>query len=455
VDGEDEVGQLRRAFEHMRSSLKARLDELNRLLVVSQGVASSLEAGEALRPVLEAALSTGACSARVVLSSDVAPETQVGGAPVTHFGAGSGTALYSHLDEQILALARQQETRIIMTNPTRVRVLNFAAGMSRPEALLALPLRHENLYFGVLWVAYDVSHQFSEDEVRFLSTLGGEAALAAANARLFANSEVGRQQLEAILASTPDPVLVTDQQNNLLLANPAAWQALGLTAASVEGKAVDQVIQQADLVRLLLTFSEDHLSAEVPLPDGRVYLATASTVVTADHPVGRICILRDITHFKELDQLKSDFVSTVTTICARRDTDARLRYHAGNGRRVERPTDQLRAQDRDRRREYDPPGDHAARPGPHRSGCGLAVGNDPRVRHRGTGGGRLADPGHTEAGSNQHRDLAAHHPADRSRPRPLAAGHAQPGGERHQIHRPRRQGFGARLVRPRPHGVRG
>ena len=28
VDGEDEVGQLRRAFELMRSSLKARLDEL-------------------------------------------------------------------------------------------------------------------------------------------------------------------------------------------------------------------------------------------------------------------------------------------------------------------------------------------------------------------------------------------------------------------------------------------
>ena len=308
--GEDEVGQLRRAFEHMRTSLKARLDELNRVLVVSQGVASSLELGEALRPVLEAALSTGACSARVVLSSEAAPEAQVGASPVTRFGAGKD--LYSHLDEQILALARQQENRIIMNNPTRVRALSFAAGTARPEALLGLPLRHENLYFGVLWVAHETAHQFSEDEVRFLSTLAGQAVLGAANARLFANAEVGRQQLEAILASTPDPVLVTDQQNNLLLANPAAWQALGLNAATVEGKAVDQVIQQAELVRLLGTFSEDRLSVEVPLPDGRVYLATASTVIATDHPVGRICIMRDITHLKELDQLKSDFVSTVS-----------------------------------------------------------------------------------------------------------------------------------------------
>ncbi|MDD2923172.1 MAG: HAMP domain-containing protein, partial [Anaerolineales bacterium] len=43
VDGVDEVGQLRRAFEQMRSSLQARLGEINSLLSVSQGVASSLE----------------------------------------------------------------------------------------------------------------------------------------------------------------------------------------------------------------------------------------------------------------------------------------------------------------------------------------------------------------------------------------------------------------------------
>ena len=35
--GVDEVGQLRRAFEQMRISLGARLDELNRLLIVSSG----------------------------------------------------------------------------------------------------------------------------------------------------------------------------------------------------------------------------------------------------------------------------------------------------------------------------------------------------------------------------------------------------------------------------------
>ena len=45
VKGEDEVGQLGASFEQMRVSLQARLQELNRLLMASQGVASSLTLG--------------------------------------------------------------------------------------------------------------------------------------------------------------------------------------------------------------------------------------------------------------------------------------------------------------------------------------------------------------------------------------------------------------------------
>ena len=51
---------------------------------------------------------------------------------------------------------------------------------------------------------------------------------------------------------------------------------------------------------------------EVLLPDGRTYLATASSVMADGQRVGRVCIMRDVTHFKELDTLKSEFVSTVS-----------------------------------------------------------------------------------------------------------------------------------------------
>jgi PAS domain S-box-containing protein len=311
IDGNDEVGQLRHAFENMRSSLKARLDELNRLLQVSRGVASSLEFEESVKPVLEAALSTGASAVRVVLSPEALPEMKGGSAPVTRFGLGRGNEQLAYLDDQVLPMTRQKE-RITLNNLGRVRLLTFPPNAPRPEALLALPLHHENMFYGALWLAYDKPHQFSEDEIRFLTTIAGQAALASANSQLFANAEIGRQRLAAILNSTPDPVLVTDYQGRLLLANPAAWQVLDLPGETVNGKQIDTIIQQPALLQLLQVVSEEKQSAEVELMDGKIYLATASSVIVEGQPVGRICIMRDVTRFKELDTLKSEFVATVS-----------------------------------------------------------------------------------------------------------------------------------------------
>jgi PAS domain S-box-containing protein len=311
TNGNDEVGQLRHAFENMRSSLKARLDELNRLLEVSRGVASSLEFEESVKPVMEAALSTGASAVRVVLSPEALPEMKGGSTPVTRFGYGQGNEQFAYLDDQILPMTRQKE-RVALNNLGRVRLLTFPPNAPRPEALLALPLHHENMFYGALWLAYDTPHQFSEDEIRFLTTIAGQAALASANSQLFANAEIGRQRLAAILNSTPDPVLVTDSQGRLLLTNPAAWQVLGLPGETVNGKSIDTIIQQPSLLQLLQVVSQEKQSAEVELLDGKIYLATASSVIVEGQPVGRICILRDVTRFKELDTLKSEFVATVS-----------------------------------------------------------------------------------------------------------------------------------------------
>ena len=308
---EDEVGQLRQAFEQMRLSLKARLEEQNRLLLVSQGVASSLEIGEAVAPVLQAALAGGATSARVVLAPAAMPELSGPTASPAAFSQGQATHLYADLDEQILGLTRQQE-RVALTNLGRTRVVAFKPGVPRPKALLAVALRHESQYYGALWIAYDQPHTFPEEEVRFIATLGGYAALASANARLFSSAELGRQRLSAILASTPDPVLVTDQQNCLLLANPAAWRALGVGIDWDEGQPIERVVAQEKLLNLLRSPGDEKRSDEVRLNDGKDYYATSSPILADGKRMGRVCVMRDITYFKQLDALKSEFVATVS-----------------------------------------------------------------------------------------------------------------------------------------------
>jgi len=309
VEGVDEVGQLRHAFEQMRASLKARLEEINRLLQVSQGVASSLEMQDAVKPVLEAILSTGANSVSVVLSPAILPETPV--ELPSRFSLGPARDTYAHLDDQILALAQKQE-QIVLPNLSRSRELKLDPSLPQPMALLAVALRHENRYYGVVWAGFEQPRMFSDSDVRFVTTLAGQAALAVANAHLFLNVEASRRQLEAIINSTPDPVLVTDHRNRLLLANRAAAQALSVASERASGEPTEKVVKLKPLIALLQGTSSEHQSAEIVLPDKRTYFATASSVVVEGRRVGRVCIMRDVTHFKELDNMKSEFVATVS-----------------------------------------------------------------------------------------------------------------------------------------------
>lgn len=307
--GEDEEGRLRSAFETMRISLKARLDELNRLLWVSQGVASNLELSQAVKPILESSLSFGAASARIVIAPGIIPGLEHQGSQPTCYADGHVAQLYAELDEQILQICRQQE-RIILSNPFRPRILNYRPSSPIPEALVAVAIRHENDYYGVLWLAFDLPHNFNEEEIRFITTLTSHTALAVAKARHFLNAEIGRKRLQAILESTPDPIIVTDPFGNVSLANPAAIRALSTSAPLLSPP--EQFQLPPALAELMRSTDAEIRPVELTLPDGKIYSATASTVFAENRPVSRVCVMRDVTSFKEVDALKSEFVASVS-----------------------------------------------------------------------------------------------------------------------------------------------
>ena len=119
VSGVYEVGQMRRAFEQMRASLKARLEEQGQLLLVSREVASNLEMERAVKPILAAALTRGASSACVVLLEAAVPEFETG--IPTRFGLGHSHHRFKTLDDQILAL-NQKQSQVVLTNPARTRL---------------------------------------------------------------------------------------------------------------------------------------------------------------------------------------------------------------------------------------------------------------------------------------------------------------------------------------------
>jgi hypothetical protein len=62
--------------------------------------------------------------------------------------------IYAHLDDQILALAQSQE-KIVLPNLGRSRELILRSAKANRLALLAVALRHENRYYGVVWAGFE------------------------------------------------------------------------------------------------------------------------------------------------------------------------------------------------------------------------------------------------------------------------------------------------------------
>jgi len=312
VPGDDEVARVGDAFEGMRVRLKGRLDDLSLLLQVSQAVSATLELPKGMPYILEGALkATNAQVARIVFLS-------AGGAPQMVMSRGGPREGLGSLDRVLAATARDMEPPLIVENLARAKVLTGPETLDGPiKAVIALPVRTKEQVPAVMWVGYDSVRQFEASEIDLLSTLAGQTAVLVENARLFQSAEGGRRRLAAILSSTTDAVLVTDRDDRILLVNPAVERAFSISADEAVGRKVNEAGLEPVLASVFekpLSFSESEaLTQEVPLPDGRTLYASISTILSADgERIGRVAVMRDITHFKELDELKSEFVATVS-----------------------------------------------------------------------------------------------------------------------------------------------
>jgi signal transduction histidine kinase len=306
----DEVGQLGKSFEQMRSSLRLRMEELNRLLAVSKGVASSLEISKSIQAVLKAALDSGASAARVVLVPDVTLDSTL--EDIVSFSIGPLADIYAYFDKPLFESMRHQEV-LIIPKPSRMHRLSIPEDLPKPSSLIARALLHEDKYFGAIWAAYEQSKDFSDEEMRYFDVLAGQAALAAANASLFCSTEVGRQRLDAVLSSAPEPVMVFNEINQLLLMNPAARKLDFLISSSVPGAKLEDVINNRELITLIKHPDDLGTSMrEIHLQNKLAYQAIVSPVFVEKQIMGKVCLLREVTQYKQLDALKSEFVSTVS-----------------------------------------------------------------------------------------------------------------------------------------------
>lgn len=305
---DDEVGQLGQAFMQMQQALQNRMEELSLLVQVSQSVTGSLNAAESMPEILNGALQgTGGSGARIVVLN---PN---GRYPLT-FGEGELNKEMALFDRPLMNLIRQEKELQLTNSEAIKKTLDPDNKHTRIpfRALIGFCLTSQGRFQGILWVAYRQPHIFSKTEIDLVSTLANQAAVLMENARLFASAEGGRRRLAAVLDSTNDAVLVTDQTDRILLVNPAAERIFSFKVNEVRGRLLKDVVQYEPLVQALTAESKPASLLEVPL-NGRTFSANTSIIANSDgHEQGRVAVFHDITHMKELDDMKSTFVQMVS-----------------------------------------------------------------------------------------------------------------------------------------------
>ncbi len=122
-------------------------------------------------------------------------------------------------------------------------------------------------------------------------------------------SEAEKSRLESIFSSIEDGVIVLDAGRKFVLINRIAREAFGLDDGDLTGRRIEDVISHTDLRALLAKSTDGAVKYyELNFDDGRVFNAQHTPIPE----VGSAITMQDITYLKRLDQMKSDFVHTVS-----------------------------------------------------------------------------------------------------------------------------------------------
>lgn len=194
------------------------------------------------------------------------------------------------------------------------------------------PALHSDIYalllvgerpLGALTVARTGPMEFEEADQRLLSTIANQAATAIENALLYRKLkgyaasleqrvaertvEIARQKerTEAILHSVADAVLVTDLQGEITLANERARHLLDGQLCAEEREYLIGRVREWGLR------ASEGVDEIVELGDLALQ-ARATPISEEDPSLGSVVLLSDVSRLRELDRMKTRFVSNVS-----------------------------------------------------------------------------------------------------------------------------------------------
>ena len=198
--------------------------------------------------------------------------------------------------------------------------------LEKYQSFMAIPLVVGNRTTGILFVTGFDARSYSNEEYAFLETYTRGIALAIENARLFSQTDEALQtqvaNLEAIISSMSEGLVAIDIQGKVAYCNQAAGQLLGIKSIEYLGQPVrafneflnSEVIEPTNWRETLAAGIKDaarrpRLRFAIQLYQRRELELTLFSIDSNNQRIGTGAVIRDITSEREIDRMKTEFVS--------------------------------------------------------------------------------------------------------------------------------------------------
>ena len=313
-----------------------RIRQRDYLLEIVRALTQKLDLEEVLKRILvSAADMLGAQAALIVLREDFDPATLTSSTSDFSPDMPLRVRAYYQINpeflrefEALLQDIRQEApySDLVGEIIRRLRKLSTERGYALP-ATLGLPLNVANTFIGVVLVFRNYTAPFGANERQVLQSFADQAAIAVQNARLYEQAVREQRRLDAILDGSADGILIMDAAHNVLRWNRALTHITGISAAEAFHQPHDALLQWAnrqpgpDLSEAtangwpLARNATLYVEGDLRRTDGdTIAVAITYAPIFGDRAdlVNIVANVRDITHFREAEELKSTFISIIS-----------------------------------------------------------------------------------------------------------------------------------------------
>ncbi len=300
-----------------------RVRQRDYLLEIARALTEELDLEKLLGRILTISIEMLAGQAGLIALRDAPAGWRI---PVSH---GIPSALLRYVEAYLSRLPEQDDPqRLELSGLNRMlSELTYNASMGMLNGV-GLPLIARNRIAGIIYVFRTYPDMFSSNDRALLSSFANQAAIAVQNAQVYTSLTEQKQRIEALLDNAADGILIFSAEKRIESANAAFGRLYGEPHENLIGRRHETIIRWASPPQQPTLESAEaggwpltpHASLYVegdllrpqgqpPLPVGITY---APLLSTGGRLMNIIATVRDITRFRQADELKSTFISVIS-----------------------------------------------------------------------------------------------------------------------------------------------